>query len=312
MQAEAKTVAVTRTLGIIAGVTMTLVLSVCILPVSAHCQHEEALNKALCSLLSLQALCWVPLTHAHDAHGPSILSTNPPVGQSQKLQEYSLHTPTNVEHSPGNEMAHAGSCTVPLLSPRSPGVSPHASPKRSCHLRLPRANSRDEEGLHGAPIGSSFHTGIATGAFGNGVVGGGASAAQVGLNSHVQQVLMQPQFAGTSGPAHLSSRQQGIVHSTLGSGGAGLAGAMSTAHDTHRSNSSAGCGPSSGRASFAGLVKRSEFASVNWEMHNLKLNEEGDIRSAEDIVVEVRQATAVPVEFDQTLLSHEPARTIDA
>lgn len=55
-----------------------------------------------------------------------------------------------------------------------------------------------------------------------------------------------------------------------------------------RSSSSGCCGGSSGRASFAGLVKRSEFASVNWEMDNLKLNEEGDIKSAEDIVVEVR------------------------
>lgn len=140
MQAEAKTVALTRTLGIIAGVTMTLVLSVTILPVSAHYQHEEALNKALRSLLSLQALCWVPLTHTHESHGPSFLSptprTRPLPGRYHTCHEHSAHTSAHIDYCPEQDIMCADSCTVPLLSPRSPRISPHTSPSRSCSFRF--------------------------------------------------------------------------------------------------------------------------------------------------------------------------------
>jgi hypothetical protein len=274
MQEEARTVAIVRMLGIMAGVAMTLILSVTILPVSAHFQHDEALNKALRALLSLQALCWVPLTHAHEANGPSFLAQNPPPVPCSTTHEHSLQATTNID-CPGHEMARADSCAAPLLSPSSS----RASPTRSYQLPLPRATPRDEESMHGAPTGSPLYSGVSTAVVGSGGLDGGLN-----LSPHAQQIQMHAQHAHSSSFSHPSPRQIGVMHSARGSGGAGPGG---TAHETHRSSSSGGCGGSSGRGSFAGVVKRSEFANMNWELHNLKLNEEGDIRSAEDIVVEV-------------------------
>lgn len=269
MQEEAKTIAVTRTLGIIAGVSMTLLLSVSILPVSAHHQHEEALNKALHSLLSLQALCWVPLTHTHEAHGPSFLSptptAHPPPGGCQTRPEHSPHTSARTDSSLENEMICVDSCTAPLL----PSTSPHASPTRSWQVPPSQENLREEAGIQGVPMGSSFITGGPAWGFGSGgTIGGSSIATQL----PEQRTLVHSQLAPASSVQNLSTSQQG---------------SKLWPHEAQPGSSSGCCGASSGRGSNTGLVKRSDFFSVNWEMHNLQLNEDGDIRSAEDIVVEV-------------------------
>lgn len=247
---------------------MTLILSVSILPVSAHHQHDEALNKALRALLSLQALCWLPLTHAHEAHVPSFLSptptAHPQLSRGPLPNENSPQASIHAEHSHEHD---ADGCTAPLISPRSPPHSPHASPQRSG--RVTPDSAHDDSYHHGAGLGSSLSAGGACSSQGVGVLPSPAHAAL--------------SVSHSAPPNSLPNVSQQGAHGALSSG---ALGGQSSAQDARRS-SLGGCGASSGRGSFAGLVKRSEFASVNWEMHNLKLNEEGDIRSAEDIVVEV-------------------------
>lgn len=80
LQAKAKTIAIARTAGIVAGVLLTLALAVTVYPVTAHHKHESHLSHALDSLLALHALCWVPLTFVHAPPPPP--ATAAPVERS--------------------------------------------------------------------------------------------------------------------------------------------------------------------------------------------------------------------------------------
>ena len=246
---------------------MTLILSVSILPVSAHHQHDEALNKALRALLSLQALCWLPLTHAHEAHVPSFLS--PTTTAQPQLSKGPLPTESSPQpsiHADHGAVSDADMCTAPLISPRSPPhTSPNASPQRSGQIT--------PDSVHEDPYTQGAGTGPSL----------SAGASSVGVTAACSSQLGGALSASYSAPPN-------TLPNVSQQGHRGPWGQLSAQdREALRRSSLGGCA-SSGRGSHAGLVKRSEFASVNWEMHNLKLNEEGDISSAEDIVVEVTQS----------------------
>jgi hypothetical protein len=61
VQTSARIVMLTRVSGIIAGVTITLLLSVTLLPTAAHHVIDKQLAAALRELLTLHGLCWLPM-----------------------------------------------------------------------------------------------------------------------------------------------------------------------------------------------------------------------------------------------------------
>lgn len=64
MQHGAFHVALTRMSGIIAGVVLTLLFTVTILPTAAHTNVNAQLRTALQELLTLNGLCWLPMAEA--------------------------------------------------------------------------------------------------------------------------------------------------------------------------------------------------------------------------------------------------------
>ena len=66
-QAGAESVYISRTLGILSGVLISLFFTIAILPSSAHNEIDGSIKKALKGLLQLHALVWLPLSD-----GPSL------------------------------------------------------------------------------------------------------------------------------------------------------------------------------------------------------------------------------------------------
>ena len=64
MQTSAREVMLTRVSGIVAGVTLTLFLSITLLPTAAHHTIDKQLATALRELRTLHGLCWLPMAES--------------------------------------------------------------------------------------------------------------------------------------------------------------------------------------------------------------------------------------------------------
>ena len=71
VQSQARFVFITRTAGIIGGVLVSVLLTVTLLPSSAHNEIDNKVSSALRGLLRLQALVWQPLV-AHELEAAGV------------------------------------------------------------------------------------------------------------------------------------------------------------------------------------------------------------------------------------------------
>jgi hypothetical protein len=114
---------VTRTMGIVMGVTLTLLFTITVLPSSAHNSIDRNLLVAMRELLSLHCLCWLPITDTEllkpPEDGGEWIEGDTRQLKASELEEIALHLTAGCLDAKG-AVKTSENCTVAVRAASAP------------------------------------------------------------------------------------------------------------------------------------------------------------------------------------------------